>query len=299
MSERVIEKFDLIKTYGLQGEPMEAVINALVGASRFRLDNSTMSITVMVDDENPRRAKEIAEYYIEMLDQRNRELNANRAAKEREFAGQRLLDERERLAALEDSLSRFQLATGMLDVDEQMKATIQAAAQLQADRLMAQSELEMKERIFGSANAEINNTRIRLASIDSTLQSLVRRKGSGSGNDFLLHLEDTPVKGMAFLRLTRDIEIQQLLVSYLIQQYEQAKVDELRNTPTVLRIDPPAEPTSRIWPKRGMLVVLAALGALVLAALVARMIDLVVVATRDPAHPQYEHLANLRRSWKR
>jgi tyrosine-protein kinase Etk/Wzc len=299
MSERVVDKFDLVGAYHLQGQPREAVIKALEGNARFRLDEKTGSITLMFDDESPSRAREIASYFIDQLDYRNRELSTERAAKEREFSGQRLLEERIRLAALEDSLSRFQLATGMLDVEEQVRATIQAAGQLEADRLAALSELEMKERIFGTANSEINNSRIRLASIDSTLRTLVRRKAETSGNDFLIHLEDTPEQGMVFLRLTRDIEIQQMLVSYLIQQYEQAKVEELRNTPTVLQIDPPSEPTTKIWPKRGFMIVLAALGALVVSALVAMLLDLISIATRDPEHPQYAHLANLRRSWKR
>ncbi len=245
MSERVIEKFELSRVYKMQGEPIEGVIKALEGNARFRLDDQTRSITLMFDDENPKRAREIADYFIEQLDYRNRELNTDRAAKERTFAGQRLFDERVRLAALEDSLSRFQMATGMLDVEEQVKATIQAATQLESERLNALSELEMKERVFGSANSEINNSRIRLASIDSTLRTLVRRKAETAGNDFLIHLEDTPEQGMVFLRLTRDIEIQQMLVSYLIQQYEQAKVEELRNTPTILKIDPPAEATTQ------------------------------------------------------
>jgi tyrosine-protein kinase Etk/Wzc len=193
---------------------------------------------------------------------------------------------------------RFQLATGVLNVEEQVKATIGAAAQLEAQRLMIATELEMDNRVLGSESPETRFMRLKLASVDSTMSELVRKKKPGEPNDFLLRLQDIPGEGVAYLRLMRDIEIQQLLVGYILQQYEQAKLEELRNTPTVMRLDPPVVASKRIWPRRGMMVVLSALGAFLLAAGIAIVVEGVRRASSEETHPQHERLVALRRAWR-
>jgi tyrosine-protein kinase Etk/Wzc len=299
MSERVIEHFDLRTVYKMRSATMDQVVKALLSNTDFQLDDKTLHIIITVDDHDASRAKSMVDYYIDELDQRNQELKSSGARKEKEFLAQRLAAEQDRLAALEDSMYRFQLATGVLNVEEQVKATIGAAAQLEAQRLMIATEMEMNNRLLGSESPETRYMRLKLASIDSTMLELVQRKKPGEPNDFLLRLQDIPGEGATYLRLTRDIEIQQLLVGYILQQYEQAKIEELRNTPTVMRLDPPVVPSKRVWPRRGMMVVLSALGAFILAAAIAMIIEMVRHAKDDPAHPQHERLVALGHAWKR
>jgi uncharacterized protein involved in exopolysaccharide biosynthesis len=297
MSERVIDRFDLRTAYKMKGAPTEQVIKALLANTDFRLDDQTFHMFVTADDRDPARAKAMVDFYVDQLDLRNQDLKSGGARKEKEFLGQRLTDEQTRLAALEDSMCRFQLTTGVLSVEEQIKATIQAAATLEAQRLMTATELEMNRRILGNENPETDFLRLKLASIDSAKAALAAKKRPGEGSDFLLHLEDAPEQGVVYFRLMRDIETQQLLVAYILQQYEQAKIEELRNTPTVMRIDPPVVATKRVWPRRGLMVVLSALGAFVLAVVLAMTIEFVRRAN-DPAHPQHDRLSRLQKAWR-
>jgi tyrosine-protein kinase Etk/Wzc len=255
-----------------------------------------MSIEISAEDTDPNRAKDMVDYYIDQLDLRNQSLKSAAARREKDFVGERLGEERARLTSIEDSLYRFQLATGVLNVEEQVKATIQAAAAVEAKRLEAQTELQINTQVLGPSNPTTNLTRIRLGSIDSTLQNLVRKKGNHDASDFLIRLQDTPEQGLTYLRLMRDIEVQQLLVAYLLQQFEQAKVDELRNTPTIMRIDPPVLPTFRIWPRRSVLVGIATFAAMILAAVVCSCFEFYKKVLRDTSHPQHPHLQNLRHS---
>jgi tyrosine-protein kinase Etk/Wzc len=296
MCERVIESFNLRKAYKMNDAPPEQLERTLLANTRFQLDENTMAIEIFVQDTDPKRAKEMVDFYIDELDRRNQDLKSSTARREREFIGQRLDAERGRLTAYEDSLYRFQIATGVLNVEEQVKATIQTAAVLEAQRLETQTELEMNKQVLGPSSPQANLSRIRLGSIDSTLQNLVRKRGANERSDFLVRLQDTPGQGMAYLRLMRDIEVQQLLVAYLIQQFEQAKVEELRNTPTVMRIDPPTQPTVRIWPKRSVLVGLAMFAAFVIGLAICMLVETLDRVAKDPDHPQYPHLQALRRS---
>ncbi len=297
MSERVIEHFDLRSVYKMPDATMDELVKALNSRTSFYLDNETLHIVIKVDDRSPVLAKNMAEFFIEELDKRNQDLQSMSARKEKEFIGQRLEEERNRLIALEDSFAQFQLSSGIVDPEEQVKATIQAAALLQAERLATQTKLEFNEMMMGKTNPENSYLQLRLASIDSSLESLIR-SNRDRVPDLLLHFDDAPTQGLSYLRLKRDIEVGNLLVGFLLQQYEQAKITELRNTPTVMRLDPPIIPNKRVWPRRGLLVIIVCMAVFVLAVVLASLFEFFRDVSSNPEDPQYGRLQKIRRSWE-
>lgn len=298
MAERVIEHFSLRSAYKMQDAPIEDVIEVLASRTMFDKEEMSEDVYIQVEDHNPVRARDIAQFYADQLDKRNQELKSLAAASEREFVGRRLDDERTRLVALEDSLYSFQLETGIFSIEEQVRATIQTSAALEAQRLATEVEFEMNRQVLGLENPETEFTRYKLASIDSSISALLHANDS-SRRDFLLSIDEVPAQGRTYLRLFREIEIQQLLVGYLLQQFEQAKIAELRNTPTLLRLDPPALATKKVWPRRGMMITIGGFGAFVFASVVALFLEMVARASRDPHDPRYRQLLNIRESWSR
>lgn len=299
MSETVIREFDLAKVYGAEDEPIEDIIDIFKDRSSFDLDAPTQTVEIMMDDRDPQRAKNLVDFIVDQLDDRNQEFNRIQAGKERQFIGARLADSQNYLAMLEDSLTRFQLATGVLDIEEQLKATIQAAAVLEAKKMTTQVELEMYSKIFDENNPTVEMSRIKLASIDSSLQALIRSRGEDEGLDFIIPLADTPEQGMIYLRLIRDIEVHQILVAFLLQKHEQSRIDEIRNTPTLIRVDMPVVATKRIWPRRGMMVILAVAAAFIFASAVCLIVEFFRRAAADPAHAHYQSFQNLKSSVRR
>ena len=184
-----------------------------------------------------------------------------------------------------------------MDIEEQTKATLQAAATIEAQRLIAASELELQRQILGAMNPETEYTRRKMAAMDSSLQMLIRPDAGETGR-ILVNLGEVPKFGLTYARLYRDIEIQQLIVAFLIQQYEQAKIEQARNTPTLVRIDAPVEATKRAWPRRGIMVIIAFAATFVFSSAVAMAIETLRTAATEPAHPQHTHLSKLLSAWK-
>jgi uncharacterized protein involved in exopolysaccharide biosynthesis len=86
-----------------------------------------------------------------------------------------------------------------------------------------------------------------------------------------------PEVGLELVRLTRDVKIQEVLVTLLTQQLEQARIAEARDTPVVQVLDR-AVPAERYTRPRAVLNGgLAAMVGLVFGALLA-----VVLETRPP-----------------
>ena len=61
------------------------------------------------------------------------------------------------------------------------------------------------------------------------------------------------------MRLSREVDIQNTLFIYLTQQYEDAKIQEARNTPTIQLLDPALPPIEKSSPKRMLMVIVMAL----------------------------------------
>jgi tyrosine-protein kinase Etk/Wzc len=299
LSERVIQKFNLRTVYHMEAAPLEDVLLVLAGNTRFDLDAATGTIRVDVQDRIPGRAKEMADFYVDELDKRNRELRSYQAQKERQFVGNRLNEARAQLTLLEDSLHDFQVRTGVLNIQEQVKATIQAAAAIEAQRLTLRTELAMNQHIFGAESPEARYAEMKIASLDSSMKDMGgSNRNETAESSFLLRLQDAPDEGRAYLRLMRDIETQQLLVAFLLQQHEQAKLEEVRNTPTLMRLDSPREATKRIWPRRGLMALIAAGGSLIFSFLLALLMDFMKRARNDPQYPHFERMKELQRSWR-
>lgn len=85
MSEKVIDKFSLKEVYKLKDEPIEKVIQALKSHTNFEHESATSSINIFVEDTDPKRAKEMVEFYIQSLDEINRSIKNSKAKSEREL----------------------------------------------------------------------------------------------------------------------------------------------------------------------------------------------------------------------
>jgi len=60
-----------------------------------------------------------------------------------------------------------------------------------------------------------------------------------------------------FIRVERDLEVQSLIYEFITQEFERAKIEEARDTPTVQVIDLAIPPIQKHRPRRSLLVLFA------------------------------------------
>jgi len=74
-----------------------------------------------------------------------------------------------------------------------------------------------------------------------------------------LPMGEAPDLALELARLTRDLKIQETIFELLKQQYEQSRIQELRDTPTIQVLDKAEVPGMKSRPKR---VTIAAMGGI-------------------------------------
>ena len=247
----VIEKFDLINVYKFKKKNLffEDVLRAFGKHIKFAIDDEG-NLTINVIDVSPQRAADITTYMAQKLDEIHKELSTESARNRRIFLEDRLLLTKETMFRCEDSLALFQMHYGLVDLDEQAKATIEAASTIEARILTLQMDLNMAKKIFNADNQKINELEMNLQEMKKQRVSLEETRQS----DLMIPLKQAPELGLQFFRLKRNLKVQEMIFEILTQQFEAAKLEEAKQTPHIQILDKAIPPQKRIKPKRTMMV---------------------------------------------
>jgi capsule polysaccharide export protein KpsE/RkpR len=126
--------------------------------------------------------------------------------------------------------------------------------------------LEGLKQVYADGNVRVRSTQARVdelrRQIEKSLGSKTGDPGSGNGkNQQSLYpsIRELPALGVGYADLYRNTKIQEAVFQTLTQQYELAKVEEAKETPSVKILDPPDVPEKRSFPPRLLIMALGAL----------------------------------------
>jgi uncharacterized protein involved in exopolysaccharide biosynthesis len=288
VADRLIERFALQKLYDRA---------TLLDTRRVLEQRTAIShgrdgiITVQFEDTDPARAAEIANGYIEELYKLTQTLAVTEAGQRRLFLEKQLKLTRDALADAEVELKKTQEATGLIKLDEQGRAIIEAVAKLRG--LIAAKEVEAATmRAFATErNPTYVRTQQELAGLRLELTRLEKAsRNPNKDGDIFVPTGKVPEAGLEYVRRFRDVKYYETVFELLAKQFEIAKIDEARDTSIVQVLDRALPPERKSRPHRTLIVVVTGLAALLAALLWALLTDAYQRASRDG-----EKLAKLER----
>jgi uncharacterized protein involved in exopolysaccharide biosynthesis len=249
MSDEVIAKFDLMAVYDEQ--TMHETRAELAERVRITLSKEKV-IKVTVEDADSERAAEMASYFVANLDRLNRTLNVSKASHNREFIGRRLTETHAGLIKAEEDLRDFQKKNKAVAVEAQSKAMIEAAAMIQGQITGQEVQLQVMSTYLSPDNPDLSRVRSSIEELKKQLGLLEFGKGGkGQLPGDRLHpaMITVPELALQYGRLFRELKVQETLYAMLTSQYEQAKITEARDTPTVQVLDSPVPADKNIKPR--------------------------------------------------
>ena len=229
-------------------------------------------ITVTVTDRDPKRAAAMARAYVEELDRLVAELNTSAAHRERVFVEGQLREVKQDLDDASRQLSEFSSKNATLDIKDQGRAMVEAAATLQGQLIASESELRGLQQIYTDENVRVRAAKARIGELRAQLQKL---GGTASNSDPDANQEEKslypslrrlPLLGYTYEDLYRRTKIQETAYEMLTKQYELAKVEEAKEVPSVRVLDAPEVPERKTAPKRLIIMLVSAFLASALAA---------------------------------
>lgn len=276
IAKNTIDHFDLYKRYGSKtiDDAIHTFYNKVdisldkEGTIRVKISATTKFFHKDKDEESTRKlSADIANYMISELDRINTELQTKQAKYNRIFIEKRYEESKIELNNIEEKIKDFEEKYGVISLPDQVSAAIEAAAQIESQILMIEVELEGLKSTFNMDHPMIKQKEIQLRELRKKLNEM--KLGSGEKNylEIFPAFIDAPNLGIQYIRLKRELEVQNLIYQFLTQQYEQAKIQEAKDTPTVQVLDLAVPPIKRSKPKRKLLVLLVGLISLIFSAL--------------------------------
>jgi len=233
----VIQRFDLVRVYDITSYPVEKTMKELLNNVEFKVEDEG-NITISVYDKDPQRAADMTNYFVEMLNKTNTELQGQNARGNRQFIEERYKKNLSDLAKAEDSLKSFQKKYGVMALPEQMEASIKAAAEITGQLALKEVQANVLRRTQSADNPSVIATQIEIDELHNKLTQMNRGTNIPQNEmKVFVPFNKIPDLGGEYIRWFRDVEIQYKILQFLTPLYEQAKVEEQRQTPSVIILD--------------------------------------------------------------
>lgn len=242
--EGMIDEFDLMEEYGQ--ESLEKTIKQVSSSIEVEL-SPEMAYIITVRGNSPEKAVVLNNYLLEKVNSAVIELNVKKAKENRAFLEQRYSEIQYKLAKAEDSLQFFQQNTNILEVENQIKAIVEAYSKFESELALKEIETTVFEKIYGENSPQAQNSRIAL---ETYRDEFNRIKSGKLDNSLFLSLSSLPKQAKDYVRLFREVEVYNAMVEFIIPLYEQTKFEEVKSIPVLQIIDRPSLPEKKSFPPR-------------------------------------------------
>lgn len=211
-------------------------------------------ISVKITYKNKVLAADIANAFIEELDKFNKENSMTVGKKYRIFIEQRLKDNGDSLAIAEEALKNFQNKNRTVALDVEIESAIKTIVDLKSQVILKEIQKGAASQYSITNNPYIQTVDNELAELKKQLAKIEfgdkSNEGSEYGAGFAVPFAKLPQLSLEYARFLRDVRVQAAVYELLTQQYEQAKIMEVKDTPTVQFLDHATPPEKRSYPNR-------------------------------------------------
>ena len=265
--EIIIHKFNLIEFY--ESDNIEDALESLTNHISFDIEEEgTLSIKAYVSTGWFHFKKEeilareisakIANELVNQLDIINKRLQTEQAVHQRKFLGERYERNMTELYKAEEKLKKYKENNYIISIENQTRTAIESATALRNQILINEVQKEVYSSKLKGDHPDIIALEKELKELEKKLYEIEYENKSelNSPNNRFPVLSAIPKIDADLMRLTREVNIQNTLYIYLTQQYEDAKIQEARNTPTIQLLDSAAIPIKKTGPKRLLMVLI-------------------------------------------
>lgn len=288
--DQLIDRFNLLKHYDVKYK--KDVYETLKGVAKISSDKKSGIINISVDDKDPKFAAELANGYVDALSKLLDRVAVTDAQQRRQFFETQFEKAKEKLSDSEVNLKKVQETTGLIQIDGQAKATIEAVANVRAEIAKREVQLTAMRTFATAENPDYKRIQGELAGLKVQLAKLEKGNGDDGG---IVSTKNLPETGLEYVRALRDVKYNEAIYEIMAKQFELAKIDEAKEGATLQQLDKAVPPEKKSKPKRALIVILSTLAAGFLAVLIALLRGAMQKAEADPE--TRDKLQNLKQAW--
>jgi len=249
ITDDVIKKFNLREEYNMEDDFYEDVVKKWQKNLELEIqDEGNLTITVYSKDR--KKCADIANYLVERLNEVNTRLSITNAKANREFIEKRYLQNLQDINNFENQMKLFQQKYGVMAVPEQIEATVKSMAEIYLEMYKKEVEYNVLKQNYGEDHPLTKMSKTNFDELNKKINQLNQGADlSQKDVKLLIPFKTAPQLANEYLKIYRNLEIQYKILEFIQPLYEQAKVEEIRNTPSVLILDKAGPPEKKAKPR--------------------------------------------------
>jgi uncharacterized protein involved in exopolysaccharide biosynthesis len=267
-SKKVINKFNLVEYFEIDKkeslEEMELAIEKLNNEMKMiGLNDENSVITIQIESKDPELSAKIANYYWKELENYNLETRMTKAKRKRIFLEDRLEQVKINIDSLTKKMNYFKNKNDIVEIENQTKAAIELYSTLASQKINSEIELQVLKENQDDNSPLVERAEQKLKIINEQIAEL-ETKNKESNLKYNLSLDKINDISSEYMQLLTRLEIQKKVYETLYPQFEQAKIEEVRDLPTIEVIDVADIQGLRSKPNRAIFCIVMFLLALLL-----------------------------------
>jgi len=268
-SEDVINNFDLINYFEIDEEDQykrmdKALILLDENMRAISFSNESGVVYVSIESKDQFLSADIANYYCKKLEKINLTDRMTSGKEERIFLENRLADTKAEIDSLSDKILDFSSQNNILNLEEQTLQTLNQYSLLITRRIENEISIEMNKK-FWDADSPLQE---KLVAEKEVINDLIYRFESRNDINYAVTLDSIPDLYVKYNNLILQLEIKEKVYEFLYPMFEQAKLQEIKDLPTIEVIDKAVPAGIRSKPKRAQLCIMLFLAGFILSSFI-------------------------------
>ncbi len=249
VADKIIQRFGLMTLWDIDMKHPSDAYSALAGVAKIATEKDG-TITIEVEDTDPKRAADVANAYVEELLKLTSLVAVTEASKRRLFFERQLAQAKDNLTKAEASARQALQQGGLVDADAQGRALLVTTASLRGQITVKEIQIGAMRTFAADRNPDLRLAQQELEMLRRELAKLEGARGVTAA------INGQSDQGTESLRLLRDVKYQEVIFELLAKQYELAKIDEAKESTIIQVVDKAVLPDRKSKPKRRNIVVL-------------------------------------------
>ncbi len=262
IQERVVTQLDLVRAFD-QKTPWQAIKRLKKRVRVKKMKDEIVYITA--EDTDPKRAAAIANAFVAALNALNEKVVTTTAGRVRAFVEKRLTEIQRQLSSIEEAVQRFQNEHRAVQLGEQSIAIINAIGKVKGEIMAKEVERRALLSYATPNHPQVDILNTEIGELKRSLRKM--EEGQRGPKSVYIPTVKLPDLSVEYARLLRDLKTQEVLYEFMVRQYEQARIQEAKDSVSVRVLDTARPAEERTSPRRMLIVLTAGLAAAILAIL--------------------------------
>lgn len=241
--DRIIEHFKLRQVY--KAKYIEDARLALIRRVNIGVDKKAGVITIEVTDKDPKRAADIANAFPEELEKLLQRLTFQEASGRLAFLERERSQVNQHLAIAENALRCFSEKNSVIQIDAQTRSVLEYIARLRAEVDAKEVQIQVMRQQATSNNYDVVRAETEVKGLKNKLKTAESQHDQVSVGDICLTGSKIPSLGLEYLQLYREVKFQEGLYQFYLKMVELARLDMVKDVPSVQLIDRAIPPEKR------------------------------------------------------